>query len=218
MWQHAHTMLPSGGQRDDGPWGAEHHLFADGPRRTPEELLAYFARVQSDPWRDMEAYEECLHSDYYFTFTTEDAEEIRESDPTFPGFWTREEDLAATGNMFAEAVCIQLSIAPTELILVEPCWPGGPECRIYVVEVALAVEVMGDPENTTYLVGGLANIAMTRDPGEPQAWVIYEILDRTNEIPLGALAGTSATPAGSLLQDPLVENTGWGHVKYLFVE
>ena len=183
-------------------------------RTTPQKLLEFFAFYQATPNTNLEEYGRALHTNFTFWFTQEDADEIRSGDPLFPGFWTKEEDQQATENMFGAATGIAMTLTAGDEFPPEPCEPGGPECRIFEVTVDLTVDIPGEPEGTTYLVQGFANIAVTADPFDPALWVIYSILDRTNE----GLGGAPPIIVERSGKAPSGEVATWGEIRNLLSE
>jgi hypothetical protein len=175
-----------------------------GTRETPDELLSSFSWYHSDPARDLEGIASCLHTDFFFHFSTPDVEEIREQDPGFPGFWTNEETVSAVENMFLDADFISVEVVLTDSLGCETCYPDGPLCVVHEAIIDMALDVPGEPEGSTYLVQGFADVVVTGDPADPGQWVIYSIVDRTNET------------AGRRSSAPYFENTSWGRVLALY--
>lgn len=181
-------------------------------RDTPEGLFKFFAYVYSDPQRDLTQYGDVLHSSYLFYFTLDD----RTANPEIPEFWAKTTDVTGTGKMFEQAVSISMTMTPSRLLGTEACDPTVPEvmCRVYEADIDLSVEAPGETENTTFLVEGLANVAVTEDPLNPGLWVIYSIVDRTTEL------GGGAPPKPRLVEgapsSASVENVSWGELRSLF--
>lgn len=180
-------------------------------RDTPVGALHYFAYVQQLPSPNIEDYDRCLHSLYQFHFTPEDVGEIGQP------FWSKQEDVDATANMFAGAIGITMTITVTDTLAEEPCFeaPDSAVCKSYECLLDLAVEVPEEPENRTYLVHGFADISVTQDEFDPSLWVIANILDRTSVIsrlPQGEGRAQLARPApGSALA--AAEEVSWGELR-----
>lgn len=154
-------------------------------RLTPEHLIQYFATYQTDPNKDVTEYARCLHPAYGFFFLPTDIPETGES------FWTKDVDVAATGDLFDAAMSMSVTLSMEDTLGTEVCDPGPPEviCTQYSVLVDMSVTAIS-PETqqvTTFLVNGRANFVITKDPAADSLYVIREIHDETSVArPLGA--------------------------------
>jgi hypothetical protein len=68
----------------------------EDPRSTPGRVVKALTECHEE--RDLEVYSELLDEDYIFSFTPEVAESV--GLPADEPWWFREDELAATGNMF----------------------------------------------------------------------------------------------------------------------
>jgi len=205
-------------KKDDGDGGNDNPGYS---RHTADSLLKYFAYVQADPQRDLTEYGRCLHTNYTFWFTAQD----RAGDPTIPEFWTKESDVAGTERMFDNAIQINMNLTVDDTLGTEPCDPAHPEvlCTQYEVRVVLSVEVppaQGQTETTTYVVQGLSNISITEDPLDTdgatngQDLVIYQIVDRTNELGRSAPLPTGLAALRTAPADGPGTSLSWGELRH----
>jgi hypothetical protein len=174
-------------------------------RSDPVRTLTTFAYTQDSSRPDSTRLAATLHPDFLFHFTTQDAQNMG---PGFPGYWTKDEFMHAMGSMFTHALSIHIQVKPTGAAKdTVACSgePGAPLCVVYEVLVDYAVVVPREPYDLTYLVHGLADIALTQDPANPDLWVISDIKDRTASREVSRRGG--ASPAA-----PATEHTTWGQV------
>ena len=161
-------------------------------RTTPERLVRAFAYHQTDPHRDLVEYGRCLHPQYGFFFTPDDAGPIGEE------FWTKDQDTQGMQDLFNAALQISVTMAIEDTLDTQPCDQAAPEvlCTTYAVRVdmTLVAPAPRTHEVTTYLVNGRADFVITRDPANPGLYVIREIHDRTNEA--ARVAGSSGGAGG----------------------
>ena len=151
-------------------------------RGTPGQLVSFFAEVQSTPVKDITEYERSLHPGYQFHFLPSELPPGSTED-----YWTREEDVNATQDLFNAAISITAHMTLEDSVATGPCDPGTPGviCTGYNVLVDLTV-VAPDPrsashEITSFLVNGRAEFVITRDPSDSTLYVIREIRDHTGQ-------------------------------------
>jgi hypothetical protein len=139
-------------------------------RKTPENLIKFFADSYIE--RDIDRYDESLHDEFLFTFTTEDAELI--GLPADEPWWGKTPDVAAANNMFESP-----DVTKVEMDLPVSSGPWPTEDGLgYRLEPAIkvTVEEAGATEPTTYWVfSSWFDVEIVEDPYDTTLWVFKGI-------------------------------------------
>lgn len=135
-------------------------------RKTPPNLINFFADSYIE--KDIDRYDESLHDEFLFTFTTEDAELI--GLPVDEPWWGKTPDIAAAGNMFESPAVSKVEmdlpinsgpwvtedglgyrLEPTIKVTVEDA-EGGEPTTYFVFSSWFLVEIVEDPYDSTLWV------------------------------------------------------------------
>jgi hypothetical protein len=183
----------------------EDHVTQPGPeysRATPEGLIEALAYALEE--KDADIYAECLHEDYLYTFTDQDAEDMG-LPPSAP-WWDKTEDVQAMDRMFNE---------PTvrEIECLMPIEDGPSEAADTVTcRLDLSLKVPIIEEGATDGIIMWANhswldVEMVADPDDGGKWVFSGI----REVWKLDLAPGTARDLGER-----AEYTSFGSIKAIF--
>jgi hypothetical protein len=139
-------------------------------RKTPENLMKFFADSYVE--KDIDRYDESLHDEFLFTFTTEDAELI--GLPVDEPWWGKTPDVNTADNMFESP---DVSKIEMDLPIAGGPWPSE-DGLLYRLEptIKVTVEDPGGGEPTTYFVfSSYFDVEIVEDPYDSELWVFKGI-------------------------------------------
>lgn len=145
------------------------------PRSTPGGLVKALTECHEE--RDLEGYSEILDEDYRFVFTPEVAESL--GMPADEPWWFREDELAATGNMFD---CETVKAIKFDSWIRDRDTTGTGDSMAIALKLdfdfRLTIEEPG--RETLILWAGThtrLDLIVVRHPTDPDLWVIEEITE-----------------------------------------
>jgi hypothetical protein len=156
---------------DDGP-PPEPELKRD----SPEGLMAFLSDAYER--QDIDKYDESLHDEFLFTFTSKDAELIGlpEDEP----WWGKTSDVSAARTLFEEP-----TVTKIEMDLARNAGPWPTEDGVgYRLEptIRVTVEPPDATEPTVYLVNASwFDVEIVEDPYDEELWVFKGIQETLKE-------------------------------------
>jgi hypothetical protein len=151
---------------DDSVTGTE----PEYSRATPQDLIEALAYSMEE--KDTDIYDECLHDEYLFEFTSKDAEDMG-LPPTEP-WWGKAEDVQCMNSMFTDP-----TVKEIECHLPVVTGPLSSEDTLnYRVEISLKVPVFEEGETEGYMMWAnhsWLDVEIVADPDEDGKWVFGRI-------------------------------------------
>ena len=140
-------------------------------RKTPENLIKFFADSYVE--KDIDRYDESLHDEFLFTFTTEDAQLI--GLPVDEPWWGKTPDVNTARNMFESA-----DVSNIEMDLAVNAGPWPTEDGLgYRLEPTIKVSVEDgpaeDPITVYFVFSSWFLVEIVEDPYDETLWVFTGI-------------------------------------------
>ena len=169
-------------------------------RETPEGLVQ--ALAYSMEHKDIDLYDECLHDEFLFTFTPEDAEMV--GIPADQPWWGKTPDVSAMNEMFKDPIVVEIEC---DLPVNGGPWtiPEGVQYRLEPTMKFTLDQGPAAEDSTLFVFSSWFYVKISRDPYDGDKWV-FRAIQETLKDPKGARSGAGSDVAA-------VEATTFGSVK-----